>query len=260
MIKLDLAKVEFSKKDKWFNIKLPTLLTLKLAYETGVHIGDGSLPLFKSRPNIYRIYYSGNSLNEMPFFRSVLKPLIKELYNKNVKVIKRRKNECSIEFGSKAIFTFKNKVLGLPIGHKDRISIPSIILQDKKLMLNCLRGIADTDFSLAFLKKYKDVHYYPKIKGDSKSKLLIKQIEEITKKVLHVNPVVSCDVERYDKRTGKTSIINTIELNGRKCLKVWMKKVGFSNMEHITKFLVWKRLGYVPKLSINEKIELIETT
>lgn len=259
MIKLDLSNVEFSKKDKLFNIKLPTVLIPKLAYETGVHIGDGSLPLHKCRPNIYRICYSGSSLNELPFFNKVLKPIIKELYNKNVRVIKKRKNECRIEFGSKAIFTFKNKVLGLPISHKDNVSIPSIILQDKKLTLNCLKGIADTDFSLAFLKKYKEVHYYPKIKGDSKSKLLIKQIEEITKKILHIRPVVRYDVENYDKRTGKITKINTIELNGKECLKIWMKKVGFSNMEHITKFLVWNRLGYVPKLNINEKIELIET-
>jgi hypothetical protein len=245
MIKLDLSKVEFSKRDKWLNVKVPGILTSKLAYETGIHIGDGSLPHFKSWPNIYRIYYSGNSVNDLSFFENVLKPLIKELYNKDVRVVKKRKNECKIEFGSKAIFTFKSKVLGLPIGCKNKIKIPSVILQDKKLTLNCLRGIADTDFSLVFLKKHKDVYYYPKIKGDSKSKLLIKQIEKIIKRYLNLTPLVQYDVKRYDKRTRKISVINTIELNGKKCLKVWMKKVGFNNTYHLTKFLVWKRFGYI---------------
>jgi hypothetical protein len=188
----------------------------------------------------------------MPFYIGVIKPLLKELYNRDVKVIERRKNECSIGFGSKAIFTFKSRVLGLPISYKDEITIPPIILTDRKLALSCLRGIADADFSLVFLKKYKDVHYYPKVKGDSKSRLLMEQIEWMVKRFLNLHPVMSYDVKRYDERTGKTRRTSTIELNGRNCLRVWMENVGFSNTSQMSKFLVWKKLGYLPKLSIRK--------
>jgi len=247
MIKLDLSKICFSKKDILFGVKLPKILTPQLAYETGVHIGDGCLSNLRSRSHVYRIIYSGNSRNEIPFFEHALKPLLKNIYNKNVRVASVRKNECRIEFGSKAIFQFKNQILGLPVGPKSEVSIPTNIFSNEKLAMNCLRGIADTDFSLAFLKKHKDINYYPKIKGDSKSKFLIVQIEHLVKKYLRIDPVVSYDVKRYDNRTGKTSIANTIELNGVKRLNLWMKKIGFTNVVHMKKFFIWKKLGYIPK-------------
>jgi hypothetical protein len=109
------------------------------------------------------------------------------------------------------------------------------------------------------LKRYGDVSYYPKIKGDSKSKLLIEQIENILKKYLHVKPVVSYNVKRFDKRTGKTTTINTIELNGKKNLKLWMRSIGFNNTEIITKYMMWKRLKYVPDINVDERIKLLET-
>lgn len=259
ILEFDLSQIKFSKWDKIFNVKLPITLSSDLAYETGIHIGDGSMPLHKSRPNIYYISYSGNYLNEIFFYKKIVKPLIKKIYNKDVDVIRKRKNECRIEIRSKAIFQFKNKILGLPIGPKGNIDIPSVILSTKRLAFSCLRGIADTDFSLVFLKRYRDVSYYPKIKGDSKSKLLIEQIENILKKYLHVKPVVSYNVKRFDKRTGKTTTINTIELNGKKNLKLWMRSIGFNNTQIITKYMMWKRLKYVPDINVDERIKLLET-
>lgn len=40
MIELDVSKIEFSKWDEFFHIKVPNVLDEKLAYETGLHIGD----------------------------------------------------------------------------------------------------------------------------------------------------------------------------------------------------------------------------
>ena len=42
-----------------------------LAYETGVHIGDGNLYLKKDR--MYRVTYSGNLRNEKEYYRNVLR-------------------------------------------------------------------------------------------------------------------------------------------------------------------------------------------
>jgi hypothetical protein len=46
MIILDTSNVEFSRWDRLHNVRVPSILTPSLAYETGLHIGDGSLPLY----------------------------------------------------------------------------------------------------------------------------------------------------------------------------------------------------------------------
>lgn len=49
-----------------------------LAYETGVHIGDGNLYLKKDR--MYRVTYSGNLRNEKEYYRNVLRKILYTVY------------------------------------------------------------------------------------------------------------------------------------------------------------------------------------
>ena len=65
MVDLNISKIEFSRNDKRFQTKLPTRLTPNLAYETGVHIGDGHMNHYSYHwGKVYEINYSGNLSEE----------------------------------------------------------------------------------------------------------------------------------------------------------------------------------------------------
>lgn len=258
MLELDTSNIQLGKWDRKFGIKLPTLITKELAYETGVQIGDGWLSTYVAKNPIrqaFQIGYCGNLKNELPYYENLLKPLIAILYGKNVTVRKKKiDNTCIIQFQSKSIFDFKTKVLGLSISPKNNISIPNVIFENKELAIECLRGIFDTDFSLVFLRKYKNVKYYPKIRGCSKSKILVKQLEIIFRKYLKLKPVIQLDEKRFDKRSNKFNYISVIEINGRKKVNKFMKFVGTSNRYINERYKIWKILDYYDDALIAQSV------
>lgn len=188
------------------NVKLPKSINEDLSYETGVQIGDGWLSKFeRNRPKrtVYEIGYCGNLSEELIYYKKVLKPLVKKLYGKNVKISEKGlDNTCVIKFESRKIFDFKNKILGIPISPKSTIHIPRNFLKERKNTISVLRGIFDTDFSLVFLKKYKSRKYYPKIRSEVKSKPLAKQLCKLIEEVLGIKPFARYDIKRFDKRTA----------------------------------------------------------
>ena len=69
-------------------------------------------------------------------------------------------------------------------GKKLEISIPNLILNSPlPIQLACLRGIADTDFSLVFKKDFKGVHRDPYIQLGCSSMILVNQISGILSKI-----------------------------------------------------------------------------
>lgn len=63
------------------HVKIPSEITLDVAYETGVHIGDGSMGIYKRDHKIdYEISYYGHATHDWPFFTDVLSPLLWDLY------------------------------------------------------------------------------------------------------------------------------------------------------------------------------------
>lgn len=121
-----------------------------LAYETGVHIGDGSMGrYFDKFQNGFKtcIQYTGDAKNEFEFHNLILRPLLYKLYGIDKIVKLKRDNSCIIVTRSKSLFLFK-KSLGLPVGKKIDVKLPSFLKGDLKL--DFIRGLADTDFSLLF--------------------------------------------------------------------------------------------------------------
>jgi intein/homing endonuclease len=94
-------------------------------------------------------------------------PLKRNLFNLKIRAKYFSDNTYGIQFRSKAIVTFYNKVIGIPLGYKVKtVDIPLVIKNSPlEFKIACLRGIFDADFSLTFKKKYKEVHYYPVIRA-----------------------------------------------------------------------------------------------
>lgn len=252
--KSKLGRVEFSNNDIKLGIRVPNELTEELAYETGVHIGDGYLGIWKRKDGwAYLNTFSGDYNEEMDFYRDVVCPMILRLYNKRVWVKKSTKNTVQVVFKSKAISTFKHNVLGLPAGKKKgKISIPEVIMKSY-LRKYCLQGIFDTDFSLTFRHGN-----YPKITGalPLANEKLRTQIMEILDE-LDISAICSV-TSRTDMRYSPPKKYKEyrIDINGRENLNKWMASVGFRSSKHLTKLQIWKKYGSCKQFSkIKERKE-----
>jgi len=157
--------------------------------------------------------------------------------------------------------SFKHNVLGLPIGPKAALSgLPTAIIETSESCIkNCIKGIADTDFSLTFLKKHRDFHYYPKIRGVFANKALVKDLEHWLSEVFGFATTTSYDVRRVHPRTGAVFTGHVIELNGEEMLEKWISEIGFYSSKHLTKYSLWKKYGFCPaKTSTLERISMLE--
>jgi hypothetical protein len=49
-----------------------------------------------------------------------------------------------------------------------------------------------------------------------------------------------------------------IQISGRDQLQKWMREVGFTSFNHLTRYQLWKKLGHFPPgLNINERYSLL---
>lgn len=225
----------------------------ELAEEIGIHIGDGSLGIY-NKTGHYDYTICGGLEDEI-YLSEFVTPLIYKIYGlKPYLKYSKKDGSISLVYVSKELVLWK-KTIGLPVGPKDNISIPSVIL-NSDFILDCVRGIFDTDGTISFKKRDKEENYYPVIKVTSKSKILIEQIEKILKSK-GINSSIQYDVSRQDKRGFKT-IDNQLFINGEKNLEKFINIIGFSNIKHITKYLVWKKLGQLkPYTSLDERLEML---
>src|SRR3989344_6590129 len=120
--------IDYSWSDVKRNIKIPDEMTEELAEETGIHIGDGNLYKGKDKHEctVYQYGITGNLIDEYIYHTVHIKNLFKSLFNIEP-FLSQRKNKNSIDsrIRSKAIISFKNKILGLCFGSKKDIKIPS---------------------------------------------------------------------------------------------------------------------------------------
>ena len=179
--------------------------------------------------------------------------IIKKLYNKDVKAKQcKDSNKSVLNVCSKVIATFKQNI-GLSVGKKNLKDLPEFIKQDNRLIINCIRGIADTDFSLYFTKNENGRYSEPAILCAMNNKKLI---QNLAKYLENIGFKVSIKLNINRKRNGKNLIEHRIGIYGRKNLEKWMNLIGFSNPKHFTKYQMWKKFGYCePKTRTYERIK-----
>lgn len=248
--------IVFSEFDLRTGVRVPQLDDELLAYETGVHIGDGSLQIIEGGTHSSR--YFGHSEDDWIFYSEIMPRIVKKLYNKEVKPTKRKDAKtCTLSICSMAVTTFKQNIVGLPAGNKNKmLEIPKTIKKDEKNLSSLVRGIADTDFSLFFHKKngrYMD----PEISCTMSNKALIQDIQKILEN-LGFTISSNYDVERV--RQGKEHLEHIIKVCGGNQLRNWMKIIGFDNPKHKTKFLIWEKNGFcLPRQTTQERLDLISS-
>ena len=250
-MKFNLSKIEMNNSDIKRGIKLPESLTPKLAEFIGIMVGDGHLSWYPGlttqgnkivRCDI-RISCNKNEQEYISYIRNLFYSLfnIKSNYEPDP-----RSETIIIRANSKVIVQYINKVCGIPLNRKTNVvSIPEIIkAADNNIKYAFLRGLADTDFSLTFQNRTNKGHNYPLIKGNFKSKYLVKDLE-ILFKDLEFKYSTYYDQIRYDKRFGPTTI-NSIHLYGRDNFSRWVNNIGFSNPKFQRKVEKWQKDGVCP--------------
>ena len=207
-----------------------------LAEETGIHIGDGSMNIYKTNGPCYTV--ACHKDDDKAYMDNFVLPLIKKIYGKNPKPRLWSQGTYGFRIRSKKIINFKNKVLDLPLGKKKDIFIPEEIKKDKKLMKCFLRGLFDTDGSLSFWKTNNQL--YPRIYFSNISKKLVEQVREF---LLKEGFRLTCWKTEYKDKNWNT--IYQLSINGKEMLVKWIKEIGFSNPKNI------KKIGI---LGIKEKL------
>jgi len=200
---------------------LPIEYSTDLAEETGIHIGDGSMNMYRSQQDC-SYTYSGHAIDDLEFSKYV-KQLMKKLYNLYPSYERIQKNTIMLSYTRKQLIQFKHE-LGLPLGVKDNITIPMWIIENKDFKIACVKGIFATDGSLLFQKKYRSRRYYPQLKITSKSEQLINQINYILNE-LDIKSSISCDKRITPDHPNK---IWSAYIYGRSNLEKFIEIIGFS--------------------------------
>ncbi|MFC2175070.1 LAGLIDADG family homing endonuclease [archaeon] len=217
-------------------------LCAELAEDIGHHIGDGHMKIeaYDGRKR-YRFNYSGDALLDLDYFENILLPRKRRLYGLDNLTIKSKSSALILEFSSVELHTLFVG-LGVKSGKKSNIAVPEFIMTGSDdLKIAFLRGLFDSDGSLAFKKRHKQIKYYPTITISMKSANLYGNV-----KVLLIALgllFTSSRRERYDDRFGR-SIEYQIDINGVKRLNKWLGLIGFKNQRHLQKYEFWKLNGY----------------
>jgi len=232
-MKFNISYVERSNYDIKRGITFPEELTKELAELIGIVVGDGHLSVIERSNSMVKkftqsaVYISGNR-NEKEYL-DYISILFKKLFNCDFSYREdKRSDAVSLIKYSKGVVNYLNQVCEIPIGKKTNIvKVPSIIMNSSdEIKCAFLRGLADTDFYVAFKKTKNN---YPVIRGSFKSINIVKDLEILFSDLGFIH---SCRyyINRNDKRWGKYNM-HAIYLNGEKNLERWAHLIGFNNVK-----------------------------
>ena len=252
-------RLNFVQFDNAKKIKIPSLCE-DLAEDIGIQIGDGSVEYRKNNrgKGSYKVGVYGDINEDRHYLLNFVKSLKERLYGIRVYVYKSvPAGTIFLTIYSKNLVYFY-KHLEFPVGPKLGVKIPPFIFSDKRLEIACLRGLMDTDGSLAFCKGSYRNYSNPVIHFTTKSKLLAIQTVKILDD-LGFSSSKDFDSKQYDRRTNKTYIKNNIYVSGKKNLENWMSLIGFNNIARTTRYLVYKKLGFCPpKTTLKQRLKLLK--
>lgn len=232
-----------SRRDLKRCISVPREIDAGIAEITGAIIGDGHLHAGqRGTTTDYCLSIAFNSTEDRPYIEYLARRF-KEKFGVMPRI--RLRSHCNeLLLRSKGIVSFFTN-LGIKAGRKaPTIKIPNEILEHQELTCACVRGIFDTDFSLTFKRKYRDVHYYPVISLSSVSKNLRDQVRNILDDFAFKNAY--CFDRVQVTRMGTPVQEYELYISGVDELERWMALIGTSNPRHETKYRIWKRFGFCP--------------
>ena len=193
----------------------------------------------------------GNIYGDKDYYNTVVKSLFKNVFNVKIRPHEKKSNSVyGFYLCKKHLVNFFNKELNFPIGKKTyTVSVPIEIFRSKNLGLysSFIRGFADCDGGINFHRRYgtyslfkRTYHVYPRVEIRSVSYRIIKQISFMLKR-LKINNKIELIVRHKETEADAYRI----SLRGSKIID-FINKIGFNNLVHITKYLIWRKFGFCP--------------
>ena len=195
-------------------LNYPHLDDPDLAYEAGVHLGDGSL-------SEYRYVISGNRQNETQYYEGVLAPLVQDLYC-IVPTIAFQDNSIYLRIYSKELVEFKHSELGFPIGRKINLRIPDFASSNRQIQGNMISGLYDTDGSVKI--RHDKSGDYPRISIGQKHKELVGEIKTLLRRFGITSTMYRNDY--FDPRNGKIETRWFLDINGFRNFELFANQIG----------------------------------
>ena len=169
--------------------------------------------------------------DDVPFFETVIKPILKCLTNRDIP-IKFRKVKKAIDFNfvNYRLFDFIHS-FGFPIGKKgNKLFIPKVFYK-KKMVKYLLQGFFATDGSLVITDNNGTV--YPRVEANGIARDLL----------IEINKFLNCKgikCKFYESKRKYHFYPNSqqqyrLQINGRDNLKRFVKIIGFVNPKQIDK-------------------------
>jgi len=214
-----------------YSDSLSVKFTPDLAEEIGWHIGDGSMNYYLQRGKPKGIYQlRGHIEDDKQHYLIRIKPIFEKIYN--IKVILREMPSTRVfgfQIWNDEIVDFK-KQLGLPLGKKFELEIPKEFVNEKELLVSCIRGIFDTDGCLYLEKKNNKL--YPRIQIVTISHQLANQLS---------NLMISMGLKatlysEHDTKDYKRQIVYVITIRGVEMLHKFFREIEPKNPKHILKY------------------------
>lgn len=197
-------------------IKIPKL-DENLAEFVGIMIGDGSM-------NQYQVSIALSSVVDYEY-AAYVENLIEELFAIKPKVAVREKNNCIVIAVSSVGLTEYLHNIGVVSGDKIKqgLNIPEWIMNDKGLVLACIRGIFDTDGCIYYEKHIikGKIYKYPRISIVSASFNLLESIHDVLDK-LEMKPKI--------RNNRSVNIENRINIDK------FFDIVGAKNPKHLSRY------------------------
>lgn len=220
----------------------------KIAELVGLSFGDGSLTRRKDS-GVLRFQLRGDVNEDREHYQTYIIPLFntyisQPLLNKNVPTIESKPPYASfgIAIQNNIVGEFLSQ-LGIPIGKKEELRIPSWIKEDRNYLINFIRGVFDTDGSIFCKRNYSiknnQKHTQIKLKIVTVSKHLAFELKE-SLDLLSIKNYIKVQHKKTEKDAYHVEVSAGINV------EKWFQIIGSNNPKHITKFLVWKKFGFCP--------------
>jgi DNA-binding transcriptional regulator WhiA len=216
--------------------QFPSKITPELAEETGWHIGDGSMNYYNNKKHKGGVYQlRGHIEDDKQHYLIRIKPIFKKLYDIDISL---REMPSTRVFGfqiwSNELVKFKES-LGLKIGPKLDLIIPSDFLKTDELKIAVLRGIFDTD-GCVYLER-KNHKLYPRLQITT----ICKGLAEQMKKIFNELGLRASVNKASSNLRGPRKQAYILVLRGDEMIHKFMKIIKPKNPKHMAKYCFYQK-------------------
>lgn len=225
----------------------------KTAEIVGLCFGDGSLTRRKYGKNKDKLRFQmrGHITEDREHYDTHVKPLFDGIIGTTPTTIYNgKKPYYGISTENIKICNYLVS-LGVPIGTKEELQIPSWIISNKECLRGFLRGLTDTDGSVFCGKDYNYTNKkHIKIRMSIAS-VSYKFIKEISESLIQLG-IHNLIIKPYKQNNSRWGNLNKIQIDGPN-VKDYFRIIGSNNPKHITKLKIWRKFGFCPPYTLLEQ-------